>query len=288
MTDLAHAIKGAILGLTKLENIVQSLNNAVIHETNSPTVTTDTVATDTNVTASDTVERDDENVAWMQEIHTDSKTQVASKTVKGGKAWRLKKGVDPDLVEKLKAQSIATYNAMTGTDTAPVESKPLGLPSLAVKPKPAVTGLPGLSLPAVNKPDPSVELKIESIKIIKELIDTYGLSWEDCKEIMVDEFKVAQSGAEVTFGGLKFEQFPAVKEYFTDLVNKYRTVDEAMNTIRELATPANKQTVDEGFASLFAAVNTTELGGVHYTDIDACLKSFSEWVEMWRNWANGQ
>ena len=123
------------------------------------------------------------------------------------------------------------------------------------------------------------------IVVIKKLIDDYGLSWDDCKEIMVEEFSVAQSGVEVTFGGLKHEQFDLALKYFTDLYDKYESVKQVVATITSIAGDANAANVAAGTVTIFKGFNTETLDGVYYGDIDKCKESFDAWLVTWQAWA---
>ena len=293
MTEISYAIKGVILALTKLDSVIQSANDAVIHAENAPaaTITVSPVAVNTTITPTTVdakAELDDEGVAWNPLIHVDSKTQVASKMVKGGKAWRLKKNVDMALVESIKAQAAGATTATVApiNTTPPVANIPsLSLPGTPATPVPST--MPGLPVVGGNTPDPSTESRLASIKVIKELLDRFGLSWEDCKEIMVNQFGVAQNGAEVTFGGLKYEQFPKVLEYFTALLTKYEQINSISAQIYEIATPANQPSVDAGLKTLFGNFHTESVDGVHYSAVDECIKVFNDWLTVWKNWAAG-
>jgi|TARA_R110000764_G_scaffold99539_4_gene184220 hypothetical protein len=125
----------------------------------------------------------------------------------------------------------------------------------------------------------------ECIIIIKKLIDGYGLSWDDCKEIMVEEFKVPQPDVEVTFGSLKVEQFKEAKQYFTNLLNQYQSIETIIVKITEIAGQANTASVDAGKLVIFGNFHTETIDGIYYGEVSECLKTFEAWLQTWNKWA---
>ena len=297
-TELSKAIKGAIIALTKLDAVIHELNDEKIHAVNSPevpvaphldiasvTVTDSPVAPIPAVTESvvTTDDLDGEGVPWNADFHTDKKTQVASKEVKGALAWRLKRGVDKEAFTTWR-NSLTDVAAPAITPSIDVIDAPVAAPAVPALPAaPAVPALP--ATPVTSEPTPEVETMKECIIVIKKLIDDYGLSWDDCKEIMVEEFSVAQTGVEVTFGGLKSEQFDQALKYFNDLYSEYETVKSLIAQITEIAGEANAANVQTGTVTIFKAFNTETLDGVYYGDVNKCLQSFVAWLETWKKWA---
>jgi len=312
-SELVAAIRGAILGLTKLENVVQAMNDDIIHELNSPTtagtpvlptatagvmtpVVTESPVLPTATTEVKTFDLDDEGTAWDARIHTDTKTQIASKLVKGGKAWRLKKKLDDAFVEQVKAEN----KALTGTVETPVTpavSAPTGLPGLpstpaAVNTPPVAAGLPTPSglpgLPASKPVDEYADQRKACIVHIKLLTDKFGLSWDDCKEIMIKEFDAAQPGEQVTFGSLRGDRYAEALEYFSELVEEYEKVVKCIADIHTLMGAEHKDYCEDGIKKLFEKFHTQVIDGVHYSDVTECLADFSGWLDTLTKWKAGQ
>lgn len=301
-TELSKAIKGAIIALTKLDAVIHEVNDEKIHAVNSPeapvVVTMPSIPageTLPSVTVTETIpsiqsavdvadELDSEGVSWNEEFHTDKKTQVASKKVKGGLAWRLMRGVDKEAFEAWRS-TLTMVASPVITPSIDVIDAPVAAPNMpAVPALPTVPTVP--ALPTVpSEPSPEVSKMKDCIIVIKKLIDDYGLSWDDCKEIMVDEFKVKQAGVEVTFGGLKFEQFDQVLTFFTNLYAQYENVKAILAKIAEIAGVANAANVQAGTVQILQGFNTETLDGVYYGDIGKCQESFQAWLGTWVAWA---
>ena len=314
-SELVAAIRGAILGLTKLENVVQAMNDDIIHELNSPTtagtpvlptapvgvmtpVVTESPLLPTATTEEKTLDLDDEGTAWDARIHTDTKTQIASRLVKGGKAWRLKKKLGNDFVEQVKAENKALTVAVETPAVSAVPA-PAGLPGVpptlaAINIPPVAAGLPvpaGLpGLPSIpSKPvDEYADQRKACIVHIKLLTDKFGLSWDDCKEIMIKEFDAAQPGEQVTFGSLRGDRYAEALEYFSELVEEYEQVVKCIADIHTLMGAEHKDYCEDGIKKLFEKFHTQVIDGVHYSDITECLADFSGWLDTLTKWKAGQ
>lgn len=329
--ELAAAITAAITGLnlalTKFDQAVQNFNDSLIHETNdvngpvatalSETTTDiaagivettgDVSATASVVTESPVVEAttavdgplDSEGFPWDSRIHAETKSQVNSKVVRGGKAWRIKRGLDDGVVEAVKAELISQgYGQPEAVSTAAPAPAPAASPATPAAASPATPGLPGSpatpaapSTPAVAAAQESEDEKFSAIRKVtianmNALTQVFGLSLDDIKEIMVTEFEAAQNDDQVVFGSVPYDKYQSLFEFFDNLVKNYSTIKEAIDTIYNLAGAANKPTVDSGLSTLFGNFNTTEIGGIHYSAVNDAVTQFTNWLTEWQEWAN--
>ena len=120
---------------------------------------------------------------------------------------------------------------------------------------------------------------------MKALNEIYGFDHNDCKEVLQNEFKAAQNGETVVFGSLRDDQYQAVYDFFHSLLEKFGICKSMLDAIYQIAGAAHKASVDAGIAQIYQTYNTTELGGVHYSQIDDFLKSMTDWHQQWSAWA---
>lgn len=282
------AINELALAMTKLVQIIHDeLNDPLIHEKNSPRkpIKPSSISPDKqegNVDLDDVslqdVELDDEKRPWVEGVHAGSKGLVNSKHVKGGKAWRLAKGADKDLVEQFYADH------PLGGDTADEEEPEIKLPGKPSKPaapgKPSKPSAP--KKPAKKEEDPDAELRTNIISNLQSLINEFNLSWDDLKEILVDEFDVAQNGKEVTLGGVPTEMYPDIDNFFIDLSDEYTGTQKLIDDLYALGGKENKDYVDENLNAYYEHYDAEDLGGVGYKNIGDFSKLLSEWLTDWK------
>ena len=299
---ILDAAKGVQLALSKFETVLQEANDSNIFAINTapstpntapsvPAVTPDTpvapIIPTTPSAPAETSELDDEGVPHDKRIHSEKASLVNSKEVKGGKSWRRKKGIDDATYETIKAEICQS----TTTPTVAAPTVP-NVPSTPAAPAPSVPGtpsLPGLpSTPAAPIVDESAKIRTECIGVIKQLTDVHGLTFEDCKEILVEEFKVAQNGDQITFGSIKISQYEDVLNYFVNLRGLYEQAEAFITGIREIAGPANQASIDDGLKSILSGYNTEEVGGVHYSQIDDLNVTLSQWHKTYVDWKASQ
>lgn len=302
LSEVAKALTGLILAATKLENLLHSVSDTIIHEENagessapviqdSPMPTPESnlpdLSQDQPVAAEPSGELDGEGRPWVQGIHVDSKSQVNSKFVKGVKAWRLKKNVDQAELQAFYDKYPINQGSNDKPSVTPGTPAGPGTPNLPGTPAgPGTPSLPGS--PVVEQQEsPEVIIRREVMALLMSLINDYGLSWDDLKEIMTVEFKVAQNDVQVSFGGLTYAQFPQVKEYFEALLAKYSHAASTIKEIYTIAGGANKSVVDNGLVEIFKPANTDQLAGVHYSQIGDVCESIKAWSEQWKAWKAG-
>ena len=268
MKDLSIAIHGAILALSKLDKVLQEYNDEVITDGNS-TAASEPIGVPTVDVETATGELDGEGRPWTKGIHAGTKGQVASKNVKGVKAWRLAKGLD-----KAKAEEFyATYPI--NVDAAPTAALP-GTPTAALP------GTPTAALPGAPTVDVDIFIRTEISTVLKSLIDNFGLTWDDLKELLVSEFDATQNGNEVTLGSLKTEQYKPLLARVTELETAYKSCKSIIEQIYTIATPANKAFVDTNILPYFQHFNTTELGGVHFSNVIELSGMLDTWLTQWK------
>lgn len=239
----------------------------------------------------DCTELDDENQPWDARIHANTKGKVASKLVKKGKAWRLAKGVDKDLVEVVKAENKVDVSIDVVDAPIAVEEAPGIATTPSVTLPPTVAATPSMTLPptvAAEPVDEHAEMRTNCILVIKNLIDNFGLDWDDCKEIVTTATGAAQNGDEVTFGALTYDQYPIILSTFEALLTKYTQLVALVEQVFTYATPAHKVMVDGQVVTLLAPFNTESVDGIYYGDLDAAHAAAAPWVKQWSDWSTGK
>lgn len=244
------------------------------------TPVTETPAT-TPAAETATGELDDEGVPWNADFHASSKSQVNSINVPNGKAWRLKRGVDKDAAAEYKKQ-FTPAGEVTGTldNTPGVVSNTPGVVPGAVTPATVPGGVPGVTpaAPAVSEND---KVRKEIITLIKQLADEFGFSYDDAKTIFEEEFKVAQNGEGVIFGGVKNQDYPLIKQYFTDLYAAYKNLNDKIVQIYGWAGSEHAAIVDQNKP----AAMQNGVGGVYYQDMVDVTNQLDALHQQWLQWA---
>lgn len=240
-------------------------------------------------------ELDDEGVPWDERIHAKTKGKVASKEVKNGQKWRMKKGCDFAEYERIKNEIRQVKPTDVGATPTPSSPSPVpdnpNPPPVPAKTTPAVPGtpvVPGLPGAEPLQPDPETArldaLKVEAQNCIKSLMDNFGVEIEDLKEVLVTEFQAAQNGDQVVFGSLRNDQIEPMRNFFVELVNKYQHIQNMIARIYEIGGAANRQAVVDGLVQIYTNFNTTiehGLAGVHYSQIDSIADMITNWLTQW-------
>ena len=293
-TDLALAIHCATLALTKLAAVTQDLNDDLIVEGNQaavtelPTQPIVDLSGDEPIAKEQLGELDDEGRPWVSGIHAATRGKCNSTEVKGGKKWRLFKGLDKAIGEKFYADH--PLNPQGGSVGELEETKP-ALPSSPALPgvvanKPAGPASPaspsGPSLPA-KVADPYTAIRNEIIIVCKNLIDDYELDWDDLKEVFVEEFKAEQNGEQVVFGSLKTSEYPRLKTFMLTLLADFQATDEAVKEIYNLAGAEHKEFVDTTVIEQLKPYNTEVVAGVHYSQISQFKQVMVDWLAAWKS-----
>ncbi len=311
------AINETIVALTKFNAVIQNLNDAGVFSFNDAEqamtpatqqpvtpvtaaplpgqpATTPAPAPAATQPAAGGVELDDEGVPWCEEIHTKNKSKVNSKIVRGGKRWGKARGLSEEVYQAKLAELKAGVDGATTTAPDTPASTPVN--PVAIQTPAAAPGAPGVptspaatNVPA-NPPAQTEEwerVRQQCIAIIKQMTDAYGLTIQDCQDILVNEFKVAQNGDTVAFGALTYDQFQPVLDYFTGVRDLYESARVASENLYALAGDANKASIDEGFAGLYAQYHTDQLGGIHYTKIAEFNQKLMDWYAQWQAFLNG-
>ena len=238
----------------------------------SPTVTT-------TPTANAAVEVDDEGTPWDVRIHSAKKTQVKSLVVTGGKAWRMKKGCTPELVESVKAELKAAQSA-DNSPASPV-SPAVASPVVAAPVSPVVAApvSPVAAAPVVAAPvSPVIDytaIKRNAIAIINRIVKDYGVNYDDVIAILVDEFKVAN------FEGLVDEQYQPVHDRMVKFETDYKAVNDMVLQIRAWGGELYKADVEASLLGLFKAVNAEALNGVFHSDLPAITTTITAYYQSW-------
>lgn len=220
-----------------------------------------------------TGELDDEGVPWNPDFHASSRSQVNSMNVPNGKAWRLKRGVDKDAAAEYKKQFTGTIDNTPGSFSGTVSNTPPG----TVTPATVPGGVPGVT-PAVSEND---KVRKEIIALIKQLADEFGFSYDDAKTIFEEEFKVAQNGEGVIFGGVKNQDYPLIKQYFIDLYAAYKNLNATIVQIYGWAGSEHATIVDQNKP----AAMQNGVGGVYYQDMVDVTNQLDALYQQWLQWA---
>ena len=191
---------------------------------------------------------DDEGFPWDERIHSAKKTKVKSNLVKGGEAWRMKKGLNnPELVKSVREEykpEIAT-NPTTEALIAPVAAAPV-TPVTPVAPVAAV-----------------VDHKANAVKIINKLENIHSVPMDDILDVLVNDFKATNG-----FESILPEQFEAVEKRYQEVIETYDDAAKLISEIKEWGGDEHAQGIDESLTGIFASYDGAEsLSGVYYTQI---------------------
>ena len=274
------AINELTISMTKLAQVIHDqLNDPLIHEKNTPrkpsapaSISPDKQEGNVDL-LDEEVELDDEQRPWVEGVHAGSRGLVNSKNIKGGKAWRLAKGADKELVQKF-------YEDYPLDDENEEVSLP-GKPSKPAAKKPGAPSKPGKPS-APKEVDENAELRKSLICTLQSLINEFNLSWDDLKEILVDEFDVAQNGEEVTLGGVPTEMYEDIDNYFIGLSDLYADSQKLIDELYATGGKENKDYVDENLTAYYEYFDAEDLGGVGYKNVVEFSKLLSDWLTEWK------
>ena len=282
MYDIANLHKEIAGKYTMLSAMLGDVTDESVVPNESTTASTSTVAPITQPVVSPTetvtptvnaaVEVDSEGTPWDERIHSKAKTQVKSLLVTGGKAWRMKKGCTPELVEQVKAEikgAIPAVETVAPVVAAPVVAAPVVAAPVVAAP---VVAAPVVAAPVV--PD-NASIITEAVKVVNRIVNDYGVSYDDVLAILVDEFKVPN------FEGLVDAQYQPVLDRMTKFEAEYKSVNDMITQIRAWGGETYQDSVEAGLLTFFQAVNATTLSGVFHSDLPTLTESILGYYKSW-------